>query len=91
MKNYIGSLVRKVVIEEIDEQLKKSSAEKLSPEDFANKVASAVSEKIPVFEVNRYRDFDDPHDSYSTEKMIKFSCVTEEWLWKKQNADLGNE
>lgn len=54
VKNYIESLVRKVVIEEIDEQLKKSSAEKLSPEDFANKVASAVIEKIPVFEVNRY-------------------------------------
>jgi len=90
MKNYIESLVRNVVSEQIDKQLNKNSDSKLSPEEFAEEVSLIVGSKIPDFEVETYREFDDPYDSFSTEKMIKFSYVTEQWLWDKKNNRLNN-
>lgn len=88
MRDFIVKLVRSTVEVEITKQLERQGDEKITPEQFANRVASQIELALPAFEQEVKRDFDDPHDSFSTELYTRFVTPwVEKWQWDRKVKD----
>lgn len=88
MRDFIANIIRQTVEKEIARQLNREGDEKLSPEVFAQRIARQVQSQLPDFKQETKREFDDPHDSFSTEVYSRFVTPWEEkWAWDRRSHE----
>lgn len=86
MQNYISSLVRKTILQELEtlDRQGKQVGKDISNKDFSDKIACIVRSDTPIFKHSTHREHDDPYDSYSTERMVNFTFTEPSYLWDRR-------